>query len=1115
MKDLIPKSLLERAMKYTPLMQRLEARGARILEQKMAVIRNAKRIELQRSHEEERRQAILFQRRKIAALDLKMKQQAKAALSLETLRLKEYPVAVADAVDELEWPSSGTGEEEDAEQTISLTKLSKSAKKAQVAAETALVRPDPFVTAAAGYRESSVARLVCRKCDHTLTRGVRGVHLFSWNDNYHIALNDEIADTISFKDIVDPSELQKSLWKRAKVACPCCGTSVGTLGVTHARMKVMFKGVCVAWRSTSDVINHVNRPTIAGKGSLVPTQVHSVRPVGSSLPSTWLLSNAGLMTHNRRWVLDSSVLNRVVEQLNTSNKTAAVPPISDAEPSPGCVVRASDKEPAVLTPMMKHLALRAMAVENLTLLDPRLGTKGAIDMLTHFENLIVQAERVQPKVSTVVRKEDKVKSSAEVAPVPEEALIVEDSIEEAYELDKNSSLALLRFACLDKLAQMRVAQPPAKAESFLKSGRVATVRQQCTKYLKDGGAPTSFISARMLCSAARVFNDDKDALLAVVNLLTQRKRAFGPAAGAFGRSAEYLRSALEESKLFTNDEIKQAMDACSSPHPSISARFGVEFEPSGFVELFCTHGDGVECNRRATHAPPPPVIDGVPPNVRDPKVRIPTMCRIHAPAGYVATAEGYRGVIPPYEDPLRNKPGHLQVISSGYSTQQDRRGWYPRRNNRIVDVPDPEETTFGPPEPGTLFMGSAWEQNVKVCYTKEDLKEVLDYFDAHIAKAEELTKANGGVPSPAAAIGLDVEWKPEFVYSEDNHVCSVIQIATRDRAFIFDAIALGAELDPLMRRLFRSKDIIKIGHGLGEDLARVAQSISRAVGKAGHVREYFPVESLVELAPLFSKAESKVFAYGTLPSLVSMVEAATGMRLDKRCQMTDWERRPLSPAQIRYAATDAACGFILFDHFSKKIQQATGQGELDIRPYLQTDQGTTLPQRAGMQYSPTLITTSSAGMVQQAPLLPIQMPPQTPSSQFYMYPPPVGSPVPQSPPPYQHHNPYVHHVHHHHQYPQRMGLGHRFPSARLSAVPRMSNRKMLSKQEFKRLRELQNDLISQGVKVDEHAKLEGLEVASEHLQKSLSKVVRDSLVDPPPAVSQTQPPIPPQTQRPA
>ena len=42
-----------------------------------------------------------------------------------------------------------------------------------------------------------------------------------------------------------------------------------------------------------------------------------------------------------------------------------------------------------------------------------------------------------------------------------------------------------------------------------------------------------------------------------------------------------------------------------------------------------------------------------------------------------------------------------------------------------------------------------------------------------------------------------------------------------------------------------------------------------------------------------------------LPSLKSLCEATTGHTLDKRKQTSDWAKRPLDEAQIRYAALDA------------------------------------------------------------------------------------------------------------------------------------------------------------------------------------------------------------------
>ena len=64
------------------------------------------------------------------------------------------------------------------------------------------------------------------------------------------------------------------------------------------------------------------------------------------------------------------------------------------------------------------------------------------------------------------------------------------------------------------------------------------------------------------------------------------------------------------------------------------------------------------------------------------------------------------------------------------------------------------------------------------------------------------------------------------------------------------------------------------------------------------------VTALVDVQPLASKALS--MKSGTTPGLRHACAALLGVEVNKAQQTSDWEQRPLTEAQLVYAATDAA-----------------------------------------------------------------------------------------------------------------------------------------------------------------------------------------------------------------
>lgn len=133
-------------------------------------------------------------------------------------------------------------------------------------------------------------------------------------------------------------------------------------------------------------------------------------------------------------------------------------------------------------------------------------------------------------------------------------------------------------------------------------------------------------------------------------------------------------------------------------------------------------------------------------------------------------------------------------------------------------------------------------------------------------------------------LGFDVETKPNFRPGAGNPP-ALLQFATADQAFLFRIRNLK-KLGPL-KPILEDPKIIKSGVALKDDLDKLRQ-----------IEEFTPAgfEDLAQLAgPL------KVEQTG----LRSLTAIFFGRRISKSAQLSNWEKHPLNPSQVNYAATDA------------------------------------------------------------------------------------------------------------------------------------------------------------------------------------------------------------------
>ena len=225
-----------------------------------------------------------------------------------------------------------------------------------------------------------------------------------------------------------------------------------------------------------------------------------------------------------------------------------------------------------------------------------------------------------------------------------------------------------------------------------------------------------------------------------------------------------------------------------------------------------------------------------------------------------------------------------------------------------------------------------------------DERQVVLVDDAEgVALASRLL-LDDGVPS---VVGMDAEWKPRTEQggadgwgqlADGMGPVSILQLATRTHVVLLDMLALlrpaadaasaltpaEAALDRLLGGLFSLPGYhhcaprpILVGFRFAGDLGRLALSYPQL----SCFRRPVPVADALTIASLAHAA----FGLASCRSgLGAVIETVLGAPLDKTCQCSNWEARPLSQAQRTYAALDAWCLVRLTDVVAEQL----GQGEL-------------------------------------------------------------------------------------------------------------------------------------------------------------------------------------------
>lgn len=158
------------------------------------------------------------------------------------------------------------------------------------------------------------------------------------------------------------------------------------------------------------------------------------------------------------------------------------------------------------------------------------------------------------------------------------------------------------------------------------------------------------------------------------------------------------------------------------------------------------------------------------------------------------------------------------------------------------------------------------------------------------------------------AIAMDTEFMREKTYYAE---LALVQLGRPGEVLLLDAPALGP--DPAILELLRAQ-ALKVMHSASEDL----QALQRAYGELPR--------------PLFD-TQIAAGLCGMDPGLSyqKLVDQLCGVQLEKGETRSDWMRRPLSEAQLRYAADDVRYLLEIWQTLSQRLQT------LGRLPWLQED----------------------------------------------------------------------------------------------------------------------------------------------------------------------------------
>ncbi|MFC4932185.1 3'-5' exonuclease [Massilia sp. GCM10023247] len=178
--------------------------------------------------------------------------------------------------------------------------------------------------------------------------------------------------------------------------------------------------------------------------------------------------------------------------------------------------------------------------------------------------------------------------------------------------------------------------------------------------------------------------------------------------------------------------------------------------------------------------------------------------------------------------------------------------------------------------------------------------EGIALADVVLVKSERDAAEALAALSQADVIGFDTESKPTFAKGEESTGPHLVQLATDDRAWLFQiSAAPGEHLRKVLREVLEAPGILKVGFGLGDDIRRLRSKLG------------IETNNVIDLSTALRRGERN--ALGAKTAVARYFGQA--LQKSKRITTTNWAQSRLSEKQILYAADDAHVALRIYRHW--------------------------------------------------------------------------------------------------------------------------------------------------------------------------------------------------------